>query len=191
VFSARTHIRLLVLVALASVASLAVAAPGASAKKGSHRCRHADAQPGQVTRRTIARSTLCLLNRQRRLHHLKGLRLSKRLGHAARGHSVEMARVHYFSHDSHSGASFVDRIRRAGYLRNARRWSVGENIAWGTGRLSSPRSIVRAWMHSPGHRANILATSFRHIGIGISFGAPVQISARTKATYTTDFGMRG
>jgi uncharacterized protein YkwD len=190
VLSSRSHIRLLLALALTVAACLAMA-PGAYAQKGRHSCRHADARPGQVSRRTIARTTLCLLNRQRRLHHLKGLRMSKRLGHAARGHSVEMARVHYFSHNSRSGASFVDRIKRAGYLRGAHSWSVGENIAWGTGTLSSPRLIVRAWMHSPGHRANILTPRFHHIGIGISFGAPVQISARTKATYTTDFGMRG
>jgi uncharacterized protein YkwD len=169
-------------------------APVTSARKAPHRshsCVHAGAHAGQVSRRVLARATLCLLNKQRALHHLKGLRMSKRLGHAASGHSVEMARVHYFSHDSLSGASFLDRIRRSGYLRGARRWSVGENLAWGIGSLSTPRSIVRAWMHSPGHRANILQRSFRNIGIGISFGAPVQISARSAATYTTDFGMRG
>ena len=190
VFALRPHIRVLLVLALA-VGTCLAAAPGASAAGRHHRCHHVNAEPGQVSRRTIARATLCLLNRQRRLHHLKGLRRSKRLRHAARGHSVEMARVHYFSHNSRSGASFLDRIRRAGYLRHAHRWSVGENIAWGTGRLSTPRSIVRAWMHSPGHRANILAPAFRHIGIGISFGAPVRVAARAKATYTTDFGMRG
>lgn len=189
----RTHIRLLLALALAVGACLAPA-PAASAKQAQHRshsCLHAGAQAGQVSRRAFARATLCLLNKQRALHHLKGLKMSKRLGHAARGHSVEMARVHYFSHNSLSGASFLDRIRRSGYLHLARRWSVGENIAWGTGGLSTPRSIVRAWMHSPGHRANILQPSFRHIGIGISFGAPVRIAARSAATYTTDFGMRG
>jgi uncharacterized protein YkwD len=174
--------------ALVLVACLAMA-PGASAK--SRPCKHSGAEAGQVSKHQIALATLCLLNKQRRAHHLKGLKLSKRLGHAANGHSAEMARVHYFSHDSRSGASFLDRIRRTGYLRNAHRWSVGENIAWGTGSLSTPRSIMRAWMHSPGHRANILQRSFRHIGIGISFGAPVRAAGRSAATYTTDFGMRG
>jgi uncharacterized protein YkwD len=193
VLALRSNIRLLFVLALALGSCLALA-PATSAKKAphrSHKCLHTGAQAGQVSRRALANATLCLLNKQRALHHLKGLKMSKRLGHAARGHSVEMARVHYFSHNSYSGASFLDRIRRSGYLHLARRWSVGENIAWGTGGLSTPRSIVRAWMHSPGHRANILQPSFRHIGIGISFGAPVRIAARSAATYTTDFGMRG
>ena len=186
---ARSHIRLLAVACALAVATCLGAAPAASAK--SHRCKHVGAEAGQVTHRTLVRATLCLLNKERHRFHMRGLRQSRRLGRAARGHSAEMARVHYFSHDSHSGASFLDRIRRAGYLRRARSWSVGENIAWGTGGLSTPRSIVRAWMHSPGHRANILNRSFRQIGIGISFGAPVRIAARSAATYTTDFGMRG
>ena len=187
-FSARNHIRMLLAVCLAAAACLAVA-PIASAK--AHTCKHSGAQAGQATKKQLVRATLCLLNKHRRAHHMAPLRLSKRLGVAARGHSAEMARVHYFSHNSRSGASFLDRIRRAGYLKRAHRWSVGENIAWGTGRLSTPRSIVRAWMHSPGHRANILQRGFRHIGIGISVGAPVTAASRSGATYTTDFGMRG
>jgi uncharacterized protein YkwD len=99
-----------------------------------------------------------------------------------------MASKRYFSHNSLNGSSFVDRIRRTGYLRGARSWNVGENIAWGSGRLSTPRAIARAWMNSPGHRANILSRSFRSIGIGIASGTP---SGGGGATYTTDFGRRG
>jgi uncharacterized protein YkwD len=186
---ARPHFRLLIALVAIAVACLG-AAPSASAKRPPT-CKHAGAQAGQVGNRQLVRATLCLLNRTRRAHHLKGLRLSLRLGRAASGHSVEMARTKYFSHNSRSGASFIDRIRRSGYLSRARRWAVGENIAWGTGRLSTPRSIVAAWMRSPGHRANILRGSYRQIGIGISFGAPVRVATRSGATYTTDFGMRG
>jgi uncharacterized protein YkwD len=183
--AARAHIRPLVL-AMAAAACL-IAAPTAAAKP----CKNADAAAGQASHRALQRATVCLLNKQRRAHRMRRLRVSKRLGHAARGHSAEMAARNYFSHNSQSGASFLDRIRRAGYLRHARRWSVGENIAWGTGRLSTPRAIVRAWMHSPGHRANILQRNFRQIGIGISGGAPVRAASGSGATYTTDFGMRG
>jgi uncharacterized protein YkwD len=95
----------------------------------------------------------------------------------------------YFSHDSLSGASFVDRIRRTGYLSGPRSWIVGENLAWGSGDRSSPASIVRAWMHSPGHRANILQGRFREVGIGLASGAPESV-AGPAATYATDFGAR-
>lgn len=41
--------------------------------------------------------------------------------------------------------------------------SVGENIAYG---YSSGRSVVNAWMRSSGHRANILKSSYRLMGVG-------------------------
>ena len=54
---------------------------------------------------------------------------------------------------------------------------------------SSPRrkSIVRSWMHSPGHRANILNPAFREIGIGVVTGAP-EAGTEHAATYATSFG---
>ena len=163
------------------------AAPIASASD----CGRANARPSQLSQREVARSTVCLLNHRRANYGMGKLHFSSRLERAARGHSVDMARRGYFSHDSRSGASFVDRIRSAGYLRHARSWRVAENIAWGTGRLATPRSIVSAWMHSPGHRANILNPRLREIGVGVTNGAPVRVAGSSGATYTTDFGTRG
>jgi uncharacterized protein YkwD len=84
----------------------------------------------------------------------------------------------YFDH-----GDFAGRIHRAGYHG----FTLGENIAWGSLRYSTPASIVNLWMHSPGHRANILRPQFRDIGIGIANGAP-EGGVGGAATYTTDFG---
>ena len=100
-----------------------------------------------------------------------------------------MVRRHYFDHTSKSGSVPASRIRGTGYMSGARSWMIGENLAWGSGSLSSPAKIVDAWMHSPGHRANILPSRFREIGIGVDFGAPVRVSGPA-ATYTTTFGQR-
>ena len=177
---------LLAITLIALTGLLAVPSPAAAAP-----CKHADAEPGDASQKALRVATRCLLNQKRMQRGLRKLRGNGRLHRAAGRHTVDMARRHYFSHTSISGASFLDRIRRTGYLQRARSWSVGENIAWGTGELSTPRLIVRAWMRSPGHRANILNGRFREVGIGISFGAPVRASARPAATYTTDFGTRG
>jgi uncharacterized protein YkwD len=159
--------------------------PGSAAAAGPAACSSAEARPAQVSERTVIRSTLCVLNAERAGHGLRPLRLNNRLARAARDHSQDMARNGYFDHTSRTGASFVDRIRRTGYLTGARAWKVAENIAWGSGPLASPRAITRAWMNSPGHRANILDGSYREIGIGV-------VSARSARTlYTTDFGARG
>jgi uncharacterized protein YkwD len=169
---------------LTALAVVLVAAPSASAVGA---CQAANASASQVSKRALVRATLCVLNAQRTRNNLRPLRLNRDLSLAARRHSRAMAQRRFFSHTSLSGASFVDRIRRTGYLSRARSWSVGENIAYGSGGRSTPRSIGTAWMNSPGHRANILSPSFRAIGIGIALGTPV---GRGGATYTTDFGRR-
>ena len=160
------------------------AAPSASAAGA---CQAANASVSQVSKRALVRATLCVLNAQRARTNLRPLRLDRRLSRAARRHSRAMAERRFFSHTSLSGASFVDRIRRTGYLSGARSWAVAENLAYGSGERASPRAIGSAWMNSAGHRANILSSSYRAIGIGIALGTPV---GRGGATYTTDFGRR-
>jgi uncharacterized protein YkwD len=168
----------------AALAALAVAAPSASAAGA---CDAANASANTASKRALVRATLCVLNAERKRHKLRPLRLNHRLAAAARRHSRAMARKRFFSHTSPSGSTFVDRIRRTGYLSGARRWFIGENIAYGSGSSSTPRSIGTAWMNSPPHRANILSSSFSSIGIGIASGTP---SGGAGATYTTDFGRR-
>jgi uncharacterized protein YkwD len=170
--------------ALAVALTLFAATPAASA---AGTCDGARASVGTASNRVLVRATLCLLNGERARRHLGPLLLNRKLSTAARGHSRAMVEQRFFSHTSRDGSSFVDRIRRTGYLDGARAWSVGENIAYGSGRLSTPRAIATAWMRSPGHRANILSTSYRSIGIGIAAGTPFGDDG---GTYTTDFGRR-
>ncbi len=164
-----------------------ITAPAALAANA---CDAASAAPAQVKPRVVVRSTLCVLNAERDRHGLRPLKLNKRLSKASRKHARDMARRKYFAHDSLGGGSFVDRIRRSGYLSNVRSWTVGENIAWGSNSLATPRSIGQAWMNSPGHRANILSPAFKEIGIGVAYGAPVAGGGDRAATYATDFGAR-
>jgi uncharacterized protein YkwD len=142
--------------------------------------------------RKASAATLCLLNKQRKAHGLRPLRVHGALRKAAVRHSRNMARHNFFSHTAPGNVSFADRIRRANY-RPRGGWSIGENIAWGSGHAATPKSIVRGWMNSPGHRANILNGRFRTIGIGVSRGVPYAASAavnRAGALYTTDFGSK-
>ena len=106
-------------------------------------------------------------------------------GKGTRDDYIAMVAQHYFDHTSKSGASFVTRIKRTGWTRTRRSWTVGENIGYGSGSLATPREMVRAWMNSAGHRQNILARQFKVIGIGVANGAP---TGGGGATYATDFG---
>src|SRR5215217_671101 len=102
--------------------------------------------------RAARSSTLCLLNRERRHHHLHRLRFNHKLALAGLRHARDMVGSNYFSHDAPSGEDFVQRIMSTGYVPAAAAWTVGENLAWGDEHSSTPRQIVHAWMHSPGHR---------------------------------------
>jgi uncharacterized protein YkwD len=172
---------------LALFAGALIAAPTALAEQA---CPATDATPANATKREILRATLCELNRERVHHGMRQLKLNKHLSRAARRHARDMARRNYFSHDTLGGGSFVDRIRAEGYLKGAHSWIVGENLAWGSRGYSRPRYIMRMWMNSPGHRANILNGSFREIGIGIAYDAPVANGGKPAGTYATDFGSR-
>ena len=67
--------------------------------------------------------------------------------------------------------------------------SAGENIGYGTLYYATPRSMMWVWMHSSGHRANILDPDWRYVGAAIALGAPT-VSDPQAATYTVDFGAR-
>ena len=133
--------------ALALTAALSLSLAAAPAASGA--CRNAGASPENATGRVMVRATLCVLNAKRARHDLGALRLNRRLSTAARRHSRAMVRERFFSHDSQNGATFVDRIRATGYLEGAQGWNLGENIAYGSGRRSTPRSIARAQGEHP------------------------------------------
>jgi uncharacterized protein YkwD len=176
--------------ALIAVAALVVALTVAAAPADARGCVAANATTAKASKRQIVRATLCQINRTRHHYHLHRLRLNKKLSRAARRHARDMARRNYFSHDTLGGGSFLDRIRRTGYLRGAHSWMVGENLAWGSKGYSRPQVIMKMWMNSPGHRANILNGSFREIGIGVAYDAPVRHGGRPAGTYATDFGLK-
>lgn len=180
----RSHLRLATVSVLACGA---LAGPfGADASAAS--CANADVRPGDASERGLARSTVCLLNKQRGQQGMRKLRFNRRLSAAATSHSRDMVKKEYFDHVSKTGKDVVDRLTNTGYLGGASTWTVGENLAWGAGSRSTPREIVTSWMQSPGHKANILNPRFREIGIGVVFDTPSP--EWTGATYTTTFGAK-
>lgn len=95
------------------------------------------------------------------------------LGQAAHDHSDDMARHNNLSHNSSDGTPFDVRVSRV-YQGMA----IGENVAFGYG--SPYDTVMKGWMCSSGHRANIMEGAFDELGTGIS------------GTYMTqDFGARG
>ena len=182
-----TSPRLLVAAVLAFCALLAL--PAASHAKRRSACANVNVAPTAANLELVRTAVLCLHNRERAARGLPKLTEQADLRAAAEDHSVHMVDARFFAHDAPDGTDFAERILGAGYARG-RGWSLGENIAWGSGPLATAAAIHRAWMRSPGHKANILRRQFREIGIGIALGAPSPTRGQVGATYTADFGVR-
>ena len=108
-------------------------------------------QPGSSAASEVVRLT----NSARSQNGYAALVKDGALSDAAAVRAREIA--HSFSHTRPSGASFSSALSESGvsYLR------AGENIASGQ---KSASEVVNAWMNSPGHRANILNSSYSRIG---------------------------
>lgn len=107
----------------------------------------------------------CLVNRARTQRGFDSLAAPASLARAAAHKSADILRCSEFSHEA-CGREFTYWIERSGY-RGCRE---GENIAYGSGSYSTPRAIFTLWMHSSGHRENILGP-YEDIGIGLQVGA--------------------
>ena len=134
------------------------------------------------------KTIVCLLNFERSRHGLTSLVEVPALDLSSKRQSDDMVRRRYFEHVSPDGVTPQARIAAAGYV--VRPGGVtGENIAWGEGIKGTPAEIVDAWMHSPGHRENILRPQFSEVGMGLAVGNPpshVKVTY-SSGTYTTDF----
>ena len=91
------------------------------------------------------------------------LTVDARLAAAAQAHSADMVRRSFFAHESPDGRQVWDRAVAAGYAYR----KVAENIAAGQ---RTAEDVVRGWMDSPGHRANILDRDLEQIGVGHAEG---------------------
>ena len=104
-----------------------------------------------------------LVNEIRVKNGLKELREDWQLSRVARYKSQDMKDKNYFSHTSPTYGSPFQMMKSFGITYR----TAGENIAKG---YSTPEAVVNGWMNSSGHRANILNSSFTHIGVGYVSG---------------------
>lgn len=100
-----------------------------------------------------------LVNVERAKQGLSPLEHDWQLSRVARYKSEDMQKNKYFSHTSPTYGSPFNMMKNFGISYR----TAGENIAKG---YRTPAAVVEGWMNSPGHRANILNSSFTHIGVG-------------------------
>lgn len=112
---------------------------------------------------------ITLANEVRRQHRLHLLGHDTHLARFAASRSAAMARERRLSHRGWEPA-----LRKYGLTDDA----LGENVAYN---YATPEDVMRGWMKSPGHRANILRPTFKRIGVGCV------IDSRGHRWWTQDF----
>ena len=117
--------------------------------------------------RQTASWVLHYTNRARQRHRLPHLQRYLALESAAQKHSNWMARNTRFSHKGRRGSSPHERMRAESFGGS----TTGENIYQFPARRDQKKlakNLVDGWMNSPGHRANILHSGFKYLGVGIA-----------------------
>lgn len=118
-----------------------------------------------------------LVNQVRAQYGLPPLAYDERLDIGAERHTAHQALVGQMAHEGIGDGTPQERMLAAGWD-----WAWGENAAVGQ---TSPEQVVREWMASPGHRANILNPAFGFLAVGFS------TSADGRPYWTQSFGVAG
>ena len=105
------------------------------------------------------KKVVTLVNAERAKYGLSALKISLELTNGARLKSLDMHDRRYFSHTSPTYGSPFAMMKSLGITYR----TAGENIARG---YSTADAVVKAWMNSESHRANILNASYTEIGVG-------------------------
>ncbi|WP_435021442.1 CAP domain-containing protein [Tundrisphaera sp. TA3] len=117
---------------------------------------------------------------ERARKRLPPLVLNPELEEAARGHAREMASRRKMSHTGADRSSPFDRMSRVGY----RYTRAAENVAAGQRDVAE---VMSSWMHSPGHRRNILGD---YAEIGVARAVATDGTAYWCATFGTPSSAR-
>jgi uncharacterized protein YkwD len=122
---------------------------------------------------------------------VRALASASGLERSSRSHALAMAAGGFFSHTSLDGTAFSDRIKRF-YPRNgSRRYAVGETLYW-SARPVTAKVVVDWWLASSSHRATLLSTRFRHVGVAAIHvpAAPGFFGERDVTIVVVDYGGR-
>jgi len=128
----------------------------------------------------VRAAMLTAVNAERKRAGSPPLTENIRLDVAAQRHAADMLARHYFAHESPEGHTVRERAKDAGYSWRA----IGENIAEGQ---TSVAEVMSTWMHSPGHRRNILDRDFKEFGAGLALG---KSGGRYRVEWVQTFGAR-
>lgn len=168
---------------------------GASARAAASGCNNATVSPGNATASELRKAILCLVNKARTSRNRAALKVSDALRSAAERHNRYMLDHECFAHECPGEATLARRVARSGYMRGAKSGAEAENLSL----ASTPRDVVRGWLHSSqGHRETMLSSRYRDIGVAAKRGCPddervglANCPDRGLVTVTAVFARRG
>jgi uncharacterized YkwD family protein/spore coat assembly protein SafA len=117
--------------------------------------------PDQSSVKALEAEVVRLVNIERSKKGLQALKADWEISRVARYKSQDMINKKYFSHTSPTYGSPFKMLETFGIRFS----SAGENIAYGQ---QTPAAVMKSWMNSSGHKANILSPSYTHIGVGLA-----------------------
>lgn len=171
--------------------ALLLIGPGAASAKNVNRylapeghCAKTDSDLYSVAEQE--RGMRCLINYARKKAGKSRLRADAKLKRSARSKLNDLFKCQVFEHAPCKGKGVFSGLKQSGYTKGCKSWEAGENLAWGTGAKSSPREIMRAWLHSTPHRRNIMRGGWQEQAVSLRIGKFVgQDSA---AVWVSHFG---
>jgi len=157
-----TQLGMLLLGVVAAALAFSATPAGTTASTGALAPR--SACPGQAVIKAPTalqvRALRCLINWARRHGGRQPLLRSPELNRSAGLRAGEIRRCQDFSHTP-CGEPFIAVFQLVGYPLAA----VGENLAWGEGRLGTARSAMASWLASPEHRRNLFDAAWHDLGL--------------------------
>lgn len=186
--------RLCALLAIAAFAVLAQAPASSEAASGAYDNFLAPPStcPGSDTATAVASdqtgAMLCLVDFARSTQGVQALSRSHLLAASANSKAADIARCDDFSHTA-CGKTVSAPFEESGYISSEFSWDVGENLAFGSDLLGTPRSIMRAWLESDSHRQNLFDAQWRDQGLAMHKPAAL-LGVGTRVLWVSHFGHR-
>jgi len=130
-----------------------------TAKPAATTAKLAAAAPASSNIGAYEQQVVDLVNKERAAAGLPALKVNTKLAGVAEKKAEDLRDKNYFAHQSPTYGSPFDMMKQFGISYT----SAGENIAKGQ---KTPADVMNGWMNSPGHKANILNSSYTEIGVG-------------------------
>jgi len=130
-----------------------------TAKPATTAAKPAATAPASANIGAYEQQVVDLVNKERAAAGLPALKVNTKLAGVAEKKAEDLRDKNYFAHQSPTYGSPFDMMKQFGISYT----SAGENIAKGQ---KTPADVMNGWMNSPGHKANILNSTYTEIGVG-------------------------